>query len=92
MAVVSCGKIQNTLTIEDTGGPTTIFSLDIESRFCSTMCVVAYYETTCEGSSVIVSDYTCVDVEKKCSNDVCHKSIFPTVFGIYFLDHAEYKG
>ena len=39
------------------------------------MCVVAYYETECDESSAIISDYLCTDIEEKCSNNVGHEPI-----------------
>ena len=70
MAVISCGKLQKTSTEKNTNGPISSFQVKIEPSYCSTICVVAYYETECGGSSAIISDYLCTDVEEQCSNNV----------------------
>ena len=66
------------------GAQEQLFEIEIDFSFCSAMCVVAYYETNCNGSSAIISDYTCMDVEEKCSNDVSHGRLSPNIYSTNF--------
>ena len=68
--VVARGSIQSSQHLQTNNGPSTKFLVTITPQMANRYCIIVYYIDQCEGGNHVISDFTCAETDKTCSNEV----------------------